>query len=101
MISFFILFSVFLFLAEWYSLKKGLEKVTYDVHVSQTLLEPDEKFTVNSIIENRKFWFLPYIDMVETFPHNIQIPGEEKNISDEGITYSLSSQLSTNAYDKM
>lgn len=101
MISFFIFFTIFLIAVEIYSYHNGLKKITYDVQPSQTLLEPDEKFKVNTIVENHKFWFLPYLHLIEAFPQNIQIPGEEKNITEEGITYSLSSQLSTNSFAKM
>ena len=101
MISFFIFFTIFLIAVEIYSYHNGLKKITYDVQPSQTLLEPDEKFKVNTIVENHKLWFLPYLHLIEAFPQNIQIPGEEKNITEEGITYSLSSQLSTNSFAKM
>lgn len=101
MISFFIFFTIFLIAVEIYSYHNGLKKITYDVQPSQTLLEPNEKFKVNTIVENHKFWFLPYLHLIEAFPQNIQIPGEEKNITEEGITYSLSSQLSTNSFAKM
>ena len=78
MISFFIFFTIFLIAVEIYSYHNGLKKITYDVQPSQTLLEPDEKFKVNTIVENHKLWFLPYLHLIEAFPQNIQIPGEEK-----------------------
>ena len=70
-----------LFLVERWSIRHGLDRITYDVAPSQTLLEPDEEFTVRSTIENHKLWFVPYVSMVENFPSGIQIPGEEESLS--------------------
>ena len=75
-----------LFLVERWSIRHGLDRITYDVVPSQTLLEPDEEFTVRSTIENHKLWFVPYVSMVENFPSGIQIPPRRRAFPPERST---------------
>ena len=100
-----------LFLVERWSIRHGLDRIVYDLSLSQLLLEPDEEFTIRSTIENHKFWFVPYVNMVENFPSGIQIPGEEESLStgtvsphlyagtsDTSLQELASSQLTTSFY---
>ena len=52
---------------EIYSYHNGLKKLLMMSSLPQTLLEPDEKFKVNTIVENHKLWFLPYLHLIEAF----------------------------------
>ena len=81
MIILLIAFALVLFLVERWSYQKGLERIYYDLSLSQTLLEPDEPFTIQSSLENDKLWFVPYVQMIENFPNGIEIPDEDENLS--------------------
>lgn len=67
-------FLAVLIAAEVYSIYKGMDKITYDAQVSQSLLEPNEEFTITTKIGHYKFWFLSYLEMVENFPTNCNSP---------------------------
>ncbi len=74
MIILLILFSLIIFLVERYYIQNGLNRIYYEISVSQALLEPDEEFVIRSTIENHKPLFLPYLSMEEIFPYEIQLP---------------------------
>lgn len=78
-----VIFIIAMFLAERYYLRHGLQHIYYDTEVSQSLLEPNEKFVIRSTVENHKALFVPYVSMTETLPLGIQIPGEQENVSDD------------------
>ena len=90
-----------LFLVERWSIRHGLDRITYDVAPSQTLLEPDEEFTVRSTIENHKLWFVPYVSMVENFPSGIQIPGEEESLSTGTVNTNIYVSSNSSAYQEL
>lgn len=73
MLILFLFFILVLAATEIYSYLHGMDKITYNVEPSQSLLEPNEEFTITTKIEHHKFWFLPYIDMVEKFPENLEL----------------------------
>lgn len=75
-------FLAVLIAAEVYSIYKGMDKITYDAQVSQSLLEPNEEFTITTKIGHYKFWFLPYLEMVENFPDQLQFPHDEDIVVD-------------------
>ena len=84
-----IVFIIVLFIVEQISLQYGLQNIHYELQVSRPLLEADEEFTVTSTIENHKFWFVPYVSMTELFPTDIEVPGQEDNLSDSGVSENL------------
>ena len=90
-----------LFLVERWSIRHGLDRITYDVAPSQTLLEPDEEFTVRSTIENHKLWFVPYVSMVENFPSGILIPGEEESLSTGTVNTNIYVSSNSSAYQEL
>ena len=90
-----------LFLVERWSIRHGLDRITYDVAPSQTLLEPDEEFTVRSTIENHKLWFVPYVSMVENFPSVILIPGEEESLSTGTVNTNIYVSSNSSAYQEL
>ena len=90
-----------LFLVERWSIRHGLDRITYDVAPSQPLLEPDEEFTVRSTIENHKLWFVPYVSMVENFPSGIQIPGEEESLSTGTVNTNIYVSSNSSAYQEL
>ena len=50
-------------------LKNGFRDVHYDMEIEKTFVEIGEDVTVRSIIENRKYLPIPYIEIKESFPH--------------------------------
>ncbi|MDI6879105.1 MAG: DUF58 domain-containing protein [Desulfitobacteriaceae bacterium] len=63
---------LFLLLLGWvlnaFSKKYGLQNVTYQRKISQTVVEIDEEFEITTILENRKFLPVTFLQVVEKFP---------------------------------
>ena len=73
MAVFLIFLAIILFLVEKYSLQYALHRVYYGCEPSQHLIDPDESFTITSVVENQKKMMVPFVRMVENFPADIQL----------------------------
>ena len=73
MAVFLIFLAIILFAVQKYSLQYALHRVYYGCEPSQHLIDPDEPFTITSVVENQKPMMVPFVRMVENFPVDIQL----------------------------
>ena len=80
MVIFLVILAVTVFAAQKYFFKHSLDRVYYDCEPSQSLIDPDEPFTIISTIENQKKLMVFFVKMVEDFPLDIILETDESNI---------------------
>lgn len=80
MAVFLVILALILFLVQKYSLRYSLHRVYYSCEPSQNLIDPEEKFTITTTIENQKPMVVPFVRMTETFPSAIQLEVDSKNV---------------------
>ena len=78
MIAFLLMLAAILALAEYLSLRLGLDGVEYDVHPSKTVAEPDEPLQLITVIVNRRRRFLPFIRLNEDVPDALDIVDDRR-----------------------
>ena len=78
MIAFLLMLAAILALAEYLSLRLGLDSVEYDVHPSKTVAEPDEPLQLITVIVNRRRRFLPFIRLNEDVPDALDIVDDRR-----------------------
>lgn len=81
MIAFLLMLAVILAVAEYISLRLGLDGVEYDVHPSKTIAEPDEPLQLITVIVNRRRRFLPFIRLNEDVPDALDIVDDRRPFS--------------------
>ena len=63
--------------AEWWTLKHGLDDVTYSLTADKPVVDPDEKFFVTTTIENRKRMPISFMRIKELLPTEISFTREQ------------------------
>ncbi len=69
------------FVAQWYLLRHGLDKVYFLQHTSVKLVEPEQEFTVYTTLENRKKWFPVLLQVQERLPLELCVLGQTQETS--------------------
>ncbi len=64
--------------AQWYLLTHGLDGVSLHQQPAQTLVEPDQPFTVRTTLENRKKYLPVLLQVQECLPEELEIIGQEE-----------------------
>jgi len=76
MIAFLLMLAAVIAGAEFWSLRRGLQGVEYDVSVSKPIAEPDETLQLVTVITNRRRRILPFIRLNENVPDTLNVAGE-------------------------
>ncbi|MFI3169340.1 MAG: DUF58 domain-containing protein [Faecalibacterium sp.] len=67
------------FLAQWYLLEHGLDRVHFSQHTAGNLVEPEVPFTVYTTLENRKKFLPVLLQVQERLPEELTILGRVEN----------------------
>lgn len=94
MLVLFIILCILVVVAERYFLEHALDDVTFDTYPSIATVDPEEVFTITSVIENKKRMPVSFLRVRESLPEEITIFGEgvETKRDTNGVTrlsYSL------------
>ena len=73
MILFMAVLAVVLLLLQRYTAAKALHRVYYKCETSKNLVDPEEKFTITTTVENQKNMMVPFMRMLENFPPDIKL----------------------------
>ena len=76
MIPFLLMLAAVIAGCEWWSLRRGLEGLEYDLRLSKTIAEPDEPLQMVTVITNRRRRILPFIRLNEDVPDGMIAAGE-------------------------
>ena len=76
MIAFLLMLAAVIAGAEFWSLRRGLEGVEYDLKPSKPVAEPDEPLQLVTVVTNRRRRILPFIRLNESVPECIEVAGE-------------------------
>ena len=95
MIRFFIMLLAVAGIAELLSLRRSLFGVEYDVELSKTVAEPDEKFELITIISNHRRRFVPFLRLEEDVPIDLEgsFQLEIENLSEKRGTLKSSAYI--------
>lgn len=63
------------------TLDHGLDNVTYDLHLSDRIVECDQVFTVTTVVENRKILPLLFLRLSESYPQAINLYTDRTSVT--------------------
>lgn len=76
MIAFILMLAAMIAGCEWWSLRRGLEGLEYDLRLSKALVEPDEPLQLITVITNRRRRILPFLRLNEDVPDSLVTAGD-------------------------
>ena len=76
MIAFIFMLAAVIAGCEWWSLRRGLEGLEYDLRLSKALAEPDEPLQLITVITNRRRRILPFLRLNEDVPDSMATAGD-------------------------
>ena len=76
-------------IAQFMSRKNALNGITYDYEFSEKLIEIEEPIELTSTVTNESRRFIPFIRMIEAFPHGTRVLNENVYIREDmmGLGY--------------
>lgn len=85
MILFLIVLGLVLYWVEKYSLKHGLDHVSFSTSLDKVLVEPDEPFTWTMTVKNDKWMMVPYLRLLEFVPSGLKFAETGAEVEQKGM----------------
>lgn len=72
------------YIAQYYSLEHGLDRVSYRMDMRRGAVEPGELFELRTTVENRKWLMIPFLKIQEKVPKEMAILEGDGMVKDNG-----------------